>query len=261
MHNRIIQIILVALFSFTTTINAQEAKALITKVVEANGGINALHQLKDVSFDYTFKIEEKNVVDVSKERYIFDGEVSYAQYTERQVYALPQMKGTHTQFFDGNKTLSKMDDQVITEQQPAYIGHALRKTNYYWFAMMFKLLDPGVHHKMLPTRNVDGIAYEIVEMTFGENVGEANDKFVLYIHPKTHRIDQFLFTAVGFGVTDPNLMKVKYEQIDGVYLTTHRKYAPADWEGNAVKESWTEQSIKNVRFNNGLDLENIQRSL
>ena len=126
---------------------------------------------------------------------------------------------------------------------------------------MFKLLDPGVNHKFLPARKVNGVTYKIVEMTFGKNVGEANDKFILYINPDTYRIDQFLFTAVGFGVTDPNLMQVKYEKINGVYLSTYRKYAPADWDGNVIKESWNEQIIKNVKFNNGFDLENIQRPL
>ena len=258
MKNLIIKIIPFILISFVINVHAQDAKGLIAKVVEANGGIDALHKLKDVSFDYTFKMVENNVNDVSKERYIFDGEVSYARYTERQVYALPQMSGTHTQFFNGSITVSKLDGNIITEQQPAYIGHALRKTNYYWFAMMFKLLDPGVNHKMLASRNVDGIDYKIVEMTFGENVGEANDKFVLYINPTTYRVDQFLFTAKGFGVTEPSLMKLKYEEIDGIYLSTYRKYAPADWDGNVVKESWTEQFTKNVQFNNGFNLENIQ---
>ncbi|MEL7004199.1 MAG: hypothetical protein AAFN93_15880 [Bacteroidota bacterium] len=261
MKNQLIKIATVALILFATTVHAQDARELITKVVEANGGASALHKLKDVSFDYTFKVSDNNVVDVSKERYIFDGEVSYAQYTKRQVYAIPQMEGAHTQFYDGKKTVSKIDGKVITEQQPAYIGHALRKTNYYWFAMMFKLLDPGVNHRLLPSRKADGIPYKVVEMTFGDNVGETSDKYILYVNPRTYRIDQFLYTAKGFGITDPSLMKVKYEKINGVYLTTYRKYAPADWDGNVIKEAWTEQFTRNVKFNNGFDLENIQRAL
>ena len=260
MKNQLIKIVSVALMLFATTAHAQDARALISKVVEANGGIDALQKLKDVSFEYTFRVEQKNAVDLSTERYIFDGEVSFAQYSERQVYALPQMPGTHTQFFNGTETVSQLDDKKITDQQAAYIGHALRKTNYYWFAMMFKLLDPGVQHKLLPTRTVDGIAYQVVEMTFGEHVGEASDRFVLYINPETFRIDQFLFTAVGFGVTDPSLMKVSYEKIDGVYLTTYRKYAPADWDGEVKEDAWIEQTTRNVKFNNGYNLESIQQS-
>jgi len=261
MRKKFIKIVSVAVTIFATSIQAQDAKELISKVVEANGGVKALRKLKDVSFDYTFKVSANNIVDVSRERYIFNGEVSYAEYTKRQVYALPQFIGKHTQFFNGTKTISKINGTIITEQQPAYIGHALRKTNYYWFAMMFKLLDPGVNHKQLTDRKVNGVTYKTVEMTFGENIGESDDKYILYINPETYRIDQFLYTAKGFGVTEPSLMKLKYEKFGEVYLTTYRKYAPADWNGNVVKETWTEQFTANVKFNNGFDLESIQKTL
>lgn len=259
MKKQFIKIVSVVLILFTTAVNAQDARTLITKVVDANGGIDALHKLKDVSFDYTFKVTGANIVDVSKERYIFNGEVSYAEYIKRQVYALPQLNGKHTQFFNGTKTESKIDGKIITEQQPAYIGHSLRKTNYYWFAMMFKLLDPGVNHKLLPNRKVNHISYKVVEMTFGDNIGDASDKYILYINPETYRIDQFLYTALAFGAKDPSLMKVKYEKIDGIYVSTYRKYAPADWNGNVLKETWTEQFTKNVKFNNNFSLDNIQK--
>ena len=258
MRKQFIKIVSVALIIFATSVQAQDARGLITKVVDANGGVKALRKLKDVSFDYTFKVPANNIVDVSEERYIFNGEVSFGEYTKRQVYALPQLEGTHTQFFDGTKTISMINGKIITEQQPAYIGHALRKTNYYWFAMMFKLLDPGVNHKQLADRKVNGTTYKIVEMTFGENVGESDDKYLLYINPNTYRIDQFLYTAKGFGITDPSLMILKYEKFGDVYLTTFRKYAPADWNGNVVKEAWTEQYTKNVKFNNGYDLGSIK---
>lgn len=261
MRNQFIKIVSVALLIFATSVQAQDAKKLISRVVKANGGIKALHQLKDVSFDYTFKVTANNIVDVSKERYIFNGEVSFGEYTKRQVYALPQLKGTYTQFFDGKQTISKVNSKTITEQQPAYIGHALRKTNYYWFAMMFKLLDPGVNHKQLADRKVNGITYKTVEMTFGENIGESDDRYILYINPDTYRIDQFLYTAKGFGVMEPSLMKLKYEKFGDIYLTTYRKYAPADWNGNVVKKAWTEQFTKNVKFNNGFNLVSIQKTL
>ncbi|WP_350289652.1 hypothetical protein [uncultured Croceitalea sp.] len=249
------------LIAATITVEAQEAKQLIRKVVEANGGKDGLHKLKDVSYDYSFMVKDNNIEDVSKERYIFDGEVSFAEYTKREVYAIPQMPGkTYTQFFDGNKSVSTMDGKVIAEQQPAFYGHILRKTNYYWFTMMFKLADPGVNHKMLPARDVDGTTYKIVEMTFGENIGESSDdKYILYINPETNRIDQFLYNATGFGVTEPSIMKVKYEKIDGIYISTYRKYAPADWDGNKKEGPWTEQYTKNVKFNNGYNLENISK--
>ena len=259
MNWRLVNIILILLISFTNTIHAEdEAQKWIDKVVAANGGIKALKALKDVSFEYTFRSMEKGIVDVSIERYIFDGEISYAQYTDRQYFVLPDMKGIHTQFFDGNKTISKMDGKIISEEQPAYVGHFFRKTNFYWFNMMFKLLDPGVNHTALPDRKVNGKMYKVVEMTFGENIGDTSDKYVLYINPQTNRIDQFLFTVLGFGFKDPFLMKVEYEKINNIYVSTYRKYAPADWDGNVIKEEWNEQITKNIKFNNGFNLGNIQ---
>ena len=261
MKQIILKFIPIILATFATGIQAQDVNELIDKVVEANGGKKALHKLKDVSYDYTFRVQDNNKVDISKERYIFNGEVSFADYSKREVYVLPQMAGSsHTQFFDGKSTISKIDGKVITDQKPAYVGHIFRKTNYYWFTMMFKLSDPGVNHKLLSNRNVDGIAYKVVEMTFGDNVGESSkDRYILYINPNTYRVDQFLYNATGFGVTDPNIVKVNYEEVDGVYLSTYRKYAPADWDGNVKKDSWTEQITQNVKFNNGYDLVSIQK--
>ncbi|WP_394748872.1 hypothetical protein [Spongiimicrobium salis] len=254
------KIIFLLLITSISTSQAQEAKTLINKVVEANGGKKALYNLKDVSYDYIFKVKDNNLADVSKERYIFDGEVSFAEYTKRQVFVLPQMPGKkYTQFFDGKNSISKMDGKIITDEQAVFLGHIFRKTNYYWFTMMFKLSDPGVNHKMLPSRNLDGITYKVVEMSFGDNIGESSkDRYILYINPETYRVDQFLYNATGYGITEPFITKVRYEKIEGIYLPTYRKYAPADWDGNVLKESWTEEFSKNVKFNNGYNLENIQ---
>ena len=97
-------------------------------------------------------------------------------------------------------------------------------------------------------------------MTFGENIGDTSDKYILYINPQTNRIDQFLFTVLGFGFKDPFLMKVAYEKMNDIYVSTYRKYAPADWDGNVIKEEWNEQITKNVKFNNGFNLQSIQNS-
>ena len=70
MKKIILNILPLLLISFVTNVDAQTAEALIAKVVEANGGKDALHQLKDVSFDYTFEVKENKVVDVSKELFL-----------------------------------------------------------------------------------------------------------------------------------------------------------------------------------------------
>jgi len=36
---------------------------------------------------------------------------------------------------------------------------------------------------------------------------------------------------MDFGMADPNLMKVTYEEVDGLKIPSYRKYTAATWEG------------------------------
>lgn len=236
-----------------------EAKKLIEEVVEAVGGVDKLKEMKDVEYEYTFRSKEKGIKDVSIERYIFDGEKSFAHYTTREYYMFPDMKGEHTQYFDGAQTTSMIGESAITDEQPAYVSHFFRKTNFYWFNMMYKLLDPGINYKLMDKRTVDGTTYDVVEMTFGKGIGETSDRYMLYINPDTKLIDQFLFTVLGFGFSEPFLMKLKYEDVNGLKLTTYRQYAPANWQGEVIKEEWNEQISKRIKFNNGFTASNITK--
>lgn len=260
MKNFIQSFIVMSLMLPISGLQAQnEAKQLVAEVVQAAGGIEKLRSLKDVEYEYTFKSKEKGIMDVSIERYIFDGEISFANYTTRQYFALPQMEGSMTQYFDGRKTVSHHNGELITDEQPAYVGHFFRKTNFYWFTMMYKLQDPGIQRKMMEDRRVGDVSYKIVEMTFGEGVGETSDRYVLYINPRTKMVDQFLFTVLGFGFKDPFLMKMKYEEVDGLMLSTYRAYTPANWEGEVIKEDWNEEISRDIKFNNGFTKANITK--
>ena len=91
--NKIIALFLVT-FSIPFSLIANgSASQLIQEVIEANGGKERLRALKDVSYQYTFRSQEKGIEDVSIERYIFDGEISFAQYTKREYFVVPEQKG------------------------------------------------------------------------------------------------------------------------------------------------------------------------
>ena len=62
------------------------------------------------------------------------------------------------------------------------------------------------------------IAYKVIEVTFGDNVGDAQDTYVLYIIQETKLIDQFLFTVKAFGVSDPFLMSFEYQTVEGIKI-------------------------------------------
>ena len=66
-------------------------KSYIQAMVEAIGGVDRLHALKDVEYQYTYRTGEKE--DVSLERYVFDGELSWGKFSKRENIMLPDLEG------------------------------------------------------------------------------------------------------------------------------------------------------------------------
>lgn len=253
--------LLTLLSGLSLPLAAQEhdpARRLIEEVVAAVGGVERLHTLRDVEYEYVYRNVETGEADISLERYVFDGELSWARYTQRQTNWPPEARGELVQGYNGDSTWATLDGEPVTDPQLLRMSDFLRKTNYYWFTMMFKLLDPGLTYELMDPQVIDDgppEAYHRVKIGFEDNVGDVQDTYVLYIHPRTRLVDQFLFTVLDFGRADPLLMKVEYEEIEGLKLPTERRYAPADWDGNILEEKWTEEISRNVRFENGFERE------
>jgi hypothetical protein len=243
------------LFAGSSGLEAQRtgAKALVAKVVEKAGGADSLRKRRDVEYTYLYRRAGTGALDVSFERYVFDGEKSWARYQVHEGVH-PSGLGPVVQGYDGQSTWQTVAGRKSTDEKSLARADFLRKTNFYWFAMTFKLLDPGMRYTYEGKKKVGATTYELVKLGFDEGIGDVSDTYVLYINPKTWRIDQFLFTVLDFGKTDPFLMKVEYERVDGVLLPTNRRYARSDWSGHVSKDAeWTDEISAGVRFNNGFD--------
>ncbi len=232
---------------------AKDPEALIAGVVDAVGGAGALHARQDVEYTYLYRRPDGKL-DVSLERYVFDGELSWASYPVHEGF-IEDSPLEITQGYDGESSWIALGGDRLGAPQASKMADFLRKTNYYWFSMMFKLLDPGCLYSYEGTREHDGTTYDLVKLTFKSGVGDVSDTYLLYIHPETHLIDRFLFTVLDFGLENPLLMEVRYEEIDGLQLPTYRRYAPAaGWDGAlAADATWTEEISVGVRFGNGFD--------
>ncbi|MEL6132458.1 MAG: DUF6503 family protein [Bacteroidota bacterium] len=229
-----------------------KAHQLVANSVEKVGTYDRLLALKDVSYTYTYRLPDGRQ-DVTEEQYIFDGERSKAKFIQHDV-SFVKTEGTIVQGFDGAQAWTSIDGERTEDSAMIERAFFLRKTNFYWFAMNQKLLDPGLSYQYIRLDTVNNQTYDVVEVSFGEGVGEAQDLYHLYINQKTGLIDQFLFTVMAFERSEPLLMEVTYEAIDGILLPVYRRYTPANWEGVIIKEdSWAEEISQNIRFNTGLD--------
>ncbi|WP_109853294.1 DUF6503 family protein [Aquimarina sp. AU58] len=231
------------------------AKALIEKMVAKTGSYELLKKLKDVEFTYDFYSPKTRKSDISVERYIFNGEVSWGQYKTHNVFVLPKKEGIVTQYYEstGNSWIT-IENTKITDTRTLRSSDFLRKANYYWFTMMPKLLDKGIVYTQLPDRVHNKINYKIVKIGFEQGIGDVQDDFVLYINPTTFLVDRFLFTVKGSAL-GISLMEIEYETVNGYTFMAKRKVIPADWDGNIKGKVLYVQTTTNVKFNNGFKRE------
>jgi len=247
-----------AIVTFTLTsanwVEDHNPKELIQKMEQAMGGWNKMYDLKDVQFTYNYEYPGQNKKDVSIEKYIFEGEHSWAKYTTHQINVMPEAGGEVVQSLYNNKIMVTHDGKVMTDEKMNGLGIFLRKANYYWFTMMYKLSDPGVKLTDMGEETMNDLAYHKVKVEFNaDEVGkEVNDSYIIYINPKTNLVDQFYFSLPAMGVNQPViLMKVEYQTIDGVKVPSKRYVFQPNEEGAYGAEPNLVQTSSNIKFNNG----------
>jgi len=237
-------------------------KDMLLAVAEASGGMDNLKKLNDVEFDYHY-LSADGKKDISKERYIFANEVSWAKYSTHEVNAAPGLEGDFVQFYDGKKAFAYSNGEAVSDAQNIGTSQFLRQANYMWFTMMYKITDPGIISSYEGTEEVDGKTYDLVNVSYDPAVTgkEQNDTYILYIDPETHMVDQFKFSLPAFNVVEPVLLaKVTYTEMEGIKVISRREmFAPSPEDG--TYGPLVDQQIKNVKFNNGFTAEGLSQEM
>jgi len=242
-----------AIFFLFTVISQAEnknPKELIERMTEVTGNYENLKSLKDVEYTYMVKNVDTGKSDISIERYIFDGELSWGKFLQRDDNTFPELKGEIIQGYNGSESWMTVDGKPVLDDSALKYADFTRKTNFYWFAMMQKLLDPGIIYFYKGKEKVGGIEYDLVQLSYEPGIGDVSDTYTLYINPETHLIDRFYFTVMEFGITDPILMEVNYKQFKGVKLPVTRKFSAV--VPNIGTMNIVEVMI-DLKFNNGFD--------
>ncbi|AXT52576.1 hypothetical protein D1818_17695 [Aquimarina sp. BL5] len=234
-----------------SAMSAQNADQIVDKMINELGGKKAFYRLKNVTYDVEYKDPNTPMSLSSKETYVFDKERSYATYSEHSMLG---SKGNVTEAYDGENVWVKFNGKISNDKQANDIARFWRKTNYYWFAMFFKLQDEGVNLQHIGNKKVEGRDYDLVKVTFGNNIGDAQDTYVLYVNKRTKLVDQLLFTVVAFGITEPELYKFHYETIDGIKIPTERVEISSNWKGEIVGKKWATTYWTNIKFNTTIDM-------
>ena len=231
------------------------ATQLIEEMVTAMGGIEKYRQLRDVSYTYTYRDMMSGKQDVSIEKYLYDGELSFGKYTEHTKNVSPDKEGPVIQAWNGKEAWLIVEGNFVPAPPALKMVNFSRNTSFFWLNMMYKLLDPGTIHKTLPNRTFDSKEYNIVEVTYEKGIGDAQDRFILYLNPETELVEHFLFSNAFFGPNGPTrIMHIEFQEIDGLKFPKRQWYETADWNGNLVKGGppKSEKIYTDLKFNTGI---------
>ncbi|WP_417890270.1 DUF6503 family protein [Xanthomarina gelatinilytica] len=231
---------------------------IVYHMVQKVGNYSVLSKNKDVVYTYTYQTPDGKT-DVSTEKYLFDGELSYGAYQQHE-RTLPDLEGLIEQGYDGSEYWLKHKGEIINDPTALKRVTFNRPTNFYWFTMFQKLLDPGLNYEYIGEKTIDNAVYDIVKISFDSTDGKPTDIYQVYINRGTQMVDQFLFTVVDAGVVDtPLLMQLEYEEIGGLLIPTKRVYKASNWDAEVTDAPWIKVNWSNIKFNNGLSLADFKK--
>ena len=230
--------------------------ALLEESIEAMGGMERYQQLHDVTYELTYRDMVSGKQDSSTEKYLYAGELSWATYHQHTKNVAPDKEGPVLQAWNGHNAWLIVEDNFVPAPPALRMVEFGRKTSFFWMNMMFKMLDPGTRHEQLPNRNFDGNSYEIVQVTYDENIGDAQDRFILYINPVSKLVEHFLFSNAFMGPeVPPRMMHVEFQVVEGIKFPKRQWYETADWEGNIVAGGppKSEKLYTDIKINTGIE--------
>lgn len=127
-------------------------------------------------------------------------------------------------------------------------------TPFYFIGLPFVLADEGISFEELEPKEYKGVTYELVKVTYGEDVGDApDDYYVIYIHPETKLMGglRYIVSYPGFfpnGGSNPE----KFMEIAGLQtvqgITIPKGYNTHWFKENEIAEHITKIDVTEVAF-------------
>ncbi len=236
-----------------------DAKKIIALMEKSLGGKEKFYNMKDVKFDYTFEYVESGKKDVSEERMIFDGEHSYAKYTYHKSLVMPQEEGDVIHSWLNGKAYVFHNGASINDEKMLKSCEGIRKANYYWFTMMYKLSDPGVVLTTVGHEKIGRKFFHKVQVDYDSKIigKEDNDAYLLYINSESNLVERFHFSIPEDGAHEGVKVVVDYKTVNGLKVPAKRSVYMPNEDGSYNKSPRLVQTSSNIHFRNGYSTEDL----
>jgi len=226
--------------------NAEEARArleaseggrLVLRAIEAHGGLERWFATPTSSFGWEYSNVGANLrfktrmVAHNRSRHVYHDVVSLGTPDEPRP-------------FEGRMAWNGEEAWFVPADVTRINSRFWALTGYYFQMIPFVFADPGVDYELLPDEELDGETYDMVEVSYEEGVGDANDYYITYVDQESGLVHAIRY-VVTFGGRPPGgetlFYYEDYNTEDGLTVPTgFRGYGFADGErGSFRNEAWT----------------------
>ena len=220
-------------------LNATEAGQRIWQAMEAHGGLTSWYANGPLYFQFNYQPLD-------------DG-------TPRNTYEVANYWSAQTrhQLVEDTTVQYGWDGQQAWATDTAAIPYNVRfwsLTPYYFVGIPFVLGDPGVSLESLGEDTFEDKTYDLVKVTFGDNVGDApDDYYVIYVGKDDNRVGaiRYIVSYPGYfpdgGHLPEKLMAYDGAQtVEGIVLP--EGYRTFWWKEDQVGEHITDIDLSEVAF-------------
>lgn len=147
--------------------------------------------------------------------------------------------------FIGNKTWVTPDSSAFTN------ARFYKNLHFYFFALPFMAADEGVIHEDLGQKQFNGKLYNIVKLSYGENIGDSpEDRYIMYINDETKLLDMINYSVTYFdsskGERYSAIIYDSWQTINGLVLP--KSFSGYKWENDTLGDKRYDNIIEQVEF-------------
>lgn len=152
---------------------------------------------------------------------------------------------TYTVGYNGDQTW------VLPDSSAFLNARFYKNLHFYFFALPFMSADEGVFHESLGQKVFNGTNYDVVKITYGENVGDSpEDQYILYINSETKVLDMINYSVTYFdssrGDKYSAIIYHEYQTING--LKVPKSFSGYKWENDSIGDQRYQATFENVIF-------------
>ena len=202
----------------------------VLRAIEAHGGLEAWYRAPTSSCTWAYANEDADLR--FKSFFVVDNRTRRAYHDLLTTGTYDNARSVNARFaWDGERAWIAPDS--IEQPNPRFWA----LSGFYFQQIPFILADPGLNYKALPDDTIDGTPHDMVQVTFGQDVGDTpGDTYTLYLDKETSRVDAIRYT-VSYGrdvAPGADLPETFFDYED--YVTVDGLTVPTRFEGYSYSE-------------------------